>query len=271
MDTLHYIIISGILISALSISGVALIKTSKKIAEFVEKNLMPLSALSAGVFLVTSFLLIKETLEILPFFSALLSFGIGIVAYVLLHNTFKHHRHGTQHDHGHDHKHAAWKVLIGDTIHNIADGMLLVTSFAFGNPVGFSTTLSIMLHEIPQEISEFLVLKRAGYSTKEATYRNVATATSIFIGISVGIVLINTEVIQAYLLGATAAFFLGIVVTDLFPIQKIVREKNPLPKVNALILGILIMSIITMGLSNGHSHTDDDEHYPHEEVFEDDH
>lgn len=267
MTTLHYIILSGVLISLISISGVALIKSSKRLAGYIERNLMPLSALSAGVFLVTSFILIRETLEILPLTSAIFSFAIGAVTYVVLHNVFKHHRHGAHHDHGHDHKHAAWKVLIGDTIHNIADGMLLVTSFAFGNPVGFSTTLSIMMHEVPQEVSEFLVLKRAGYSTREATYRNIATATSIFVGIAIAIALINTEAIQAYLLGATAAFFLGIVFTDLFPVRKVFTEKKSLQMVSALVLGILVMSAITTSLGHSHTHTSEDgsEHF-HEEV-----
>lgn len=265
MTTLQYIILSGLGVSLLSITGVALIKINKTIAQFVEKNLMPLSALSAGVFLVTSFLLIRETLEILPTASAIIAFAIGAIAYIVLHSVFHHHRHGEHHDHGHNHKHSAWKILIGDAIHNIADGLLLVSSYAFGNPVGLSTTLSIMLHEIPQEISEFLVLKKAGYTTREAGYRNFATATSIFIGIGIGLVLINTEVIQAYLLGATATFFLGIVFTDLFPVRKIIASKNTVPMVSSLILGVLIMTSISFSLGHSHSHSEDGHHDRHEE------
>jgi len=270
MNTLHYIILSGILISLLSISGVALISTSKRLATFVEKNLMSLSALSAGVFLVTSFLLIKETLELLPLTSAVISFGIGIIAYVLLHSVFNHHRHGDSHEHEHQHngKQAAWKIMIGDTVHNIADGLLLVTSFAFGNVVGFSTTLSIILHEIPQEISEFLVLKKAGYTNKEAAYRNLATASSIFVGIGIGLALINTESIQAYLLGATATFFLGIVFTDLFPIKQVLKEGKTISMLSALILGAAIMSSVSMSLGHSHSHEGDHDHKEHEHSHE---
>ena len=274
MTALHYIILSGLIISALSISGVALIKSSKKIARFVERNLMILSAASAGVFLVTSSLLIHETLKLLPLHGALGAFAIGIAAYFILHRVFNHHRHGEgkDHDHSHDHenKQAAWKVLVGDTIHNIADGLLLVSSFGFGTSIGITNALSIALHEIPQEISEFMVLRKSGYSNTEAAFRNFATALSIFVGIGIGLALINTEAIQAYLLGATATFFLGIVFTDLFPLKTILKGKNILQMFSALILGALFMIAVSQSLGHSHGHEGSHDHdHNHIHEYED--
>ena len=268
MQPLHYIILSGLVISTLSMSGVAIIKSNKKIARFVEKNLMALSAVSAGVFLVTSFLLVRETLELLPTVNALVAFAIGGLVYYLLHRVFDHHRHGDNHDHSHDHDHenkgAAWKVLIGDTFHNIADGLLLVSSFGFGTSIGLSNALSIALHEVPQEISEFLVLRKSGYSNTEAVYRNIATALSIFVGIGIGLALINTQVVQAYMLGATATFFLGIVFTDLFPLKQVIKSPKRIQMLAALVLGILFMTVVTQSL--GHGHAQEERHDEQEEV-----
>ena len=146
--------------------------------------------------------------------------------------------------------------MIGDALHNIADGLLLVASFGTSSAIGLSTALSIALHEAPQEISEFLVLKKSGYSDTEAAYRNFATALSIFIGIAIGIFLVRSSIVQAYLLGITATFFLGIVFTDLFPVRILVREQKLGRMSAALVLGALLMFGITNALGHDHNHED---------------
>ncbi|MFT6361487.1 MAG: zinc transporter ZupT [Candidatus Paceibacteria bacterium] len=263
MENIHLILISGLLISLVSILGVVLVKSHPKIASFVNHNLRLLTAISAGVFLVTSFILASETLELLPLHEAIIAFTIGVLVYMFLHKILSPHRHEGS-DHVHDHKKSAWKILIGDAIHNIADGMLLVASFGVSAVVGANTALSIILHEAPQEISEFLVLRKSGYSNIEAVYRNVGTALTIFVGIALGLLLIQTAVFQAYLLGATATFFLGIVFTDLFPVQSIIRDTATLRQMfAALAVGILIMTGVTMSLGHSHEHTENDHEYHH--------
>ena len=173
-------------------------------------------------------------------------------------------------DHTHDHKKSAWKILIGDALHNVADGLLLVASFGVSSLVGINTTLSIVLHEVPQEISEFLVLKKSGYSNREAILRNFASALSIFIGIAIGVFLIQSEILQAFLLGITATFFLGIVFTDLFPIRTIFRKNEFKQMFSALLVGVLIMFGLTRLLGHSHDHhqtnaVHDDHNEEHEE------
>lgn len=272
MTNLHYIILSALIISSASISGILLIKSSKRIATYISNNLLTLSSLSAGVFLVTSFLLITETLHLLPLNQALIAYGIGLLAYVLLHQVFRHHRHGDSHEHHEHHKkQSAWKMLIGDTLHNIADGLLLVSSFGFGTSIGITNALSIVLHEIPQEISEFIVLKKSGYTNREAVYRNIATALSIFVGVGIGLALISTESVQAYILGATGTFFLGIVFTDLFPLKTVVKSSKKWDMLAALLIGILLMASISQALGHEHSHEGHDHDHGHEHHEEHEH
>lgn len=261
MENISLILLSGLLISAVSVIGVLIIKTHAGVARFVSNNLRSLTAISAGIFLVTSYLLIQETLEILGIFHALLAFLGGIILYIILHKVLSPHRHDEDHTHSHDHKKSAWKILIGDSVHNIADGLLLVASFGAGTSIGISNALSIALHEVPQEISEFLVLKKSGYSNIEATYRNLASALSIFVGIAIGIFLVQSALLQAYLLGITATFFLGIVFTDLFPVQTILRNKELPRMLSALILGVIIMTSISSALGHSHEHS----HTEHED------
>lgn len=256
MDNLHLVLISGLIISSISIAGIAVLRIHPRIATFVEKNLLYLSAVSAGVFLVTSSLLIKETFEILPLSGSVMAFSMGILLYLVLHHALSPHRHmGSEHIHIHDEKKAGWKIIIGDTLHNIADGLLLVASFGASSTLGISNALSIALHEAPQEISEFLVLKKSGFTNREAVYRNFASALSIFIGIAIGLFFITTETLQAYLLGITATFFLGIVFTDLFPVQRLLRTGQFKKTFSALLVGILFMSIVRVSLGHEHTHS----------------
>lgn len=256
MNELLSILVSGLGIAGLSISAVAIIKINPRIGAFVESRLLELSAVSAGVFLVTSILLMRETIELLSTHQAIIAFLIGGLGYIILHQVFNHHRHGKQHEHEHHDKRSAWKLLIGDTIHNIADGMLLVSSFGLSPAIGFSSAASVALHEFPQEVSEFLVLRKSGYTNLEASLRNFGTALSIFVGIFIGIVMITTVTLQAYLLGATATFFLGIVVTDLFPLKKIITSKKKIALISSLAIGVIVMFTISQLLGHGHSHED---------------
>ncbi|MGB0925320.1 MAG: ZIP family metal transporter, partial [Minisyncoccia bacterium] len=250
MENILYILLSGFIISLASISGVALIKSHKKIAACVEKNLETMGALSGGIFLVTSISLGRETLHSLGTAQALVAFVIGIILYIMLQKITGSHRHmGDDHNHSHQHdKKSALKILVGDAIHNIADGLLLVTSFGTSLVTGFSTAFSILLHETPQEISEFLVLRKSGYTNKEALYKNIATAMSIFIGIGLGFILINTQTLQGYLLGISAAFFIGIIFNDLFPVWNLTKSAKSKKTIIAFALGFVAMFSIISGL-----------------------
>jgi len=253
MENIYYIFGAGLLVALISFVGVLIIRSHEKLASFVNKHLAIFTAVSAGIFLVTSRLLIIETLEILPVKNALVAFGAGGLLYFVLHKFLAPHRHqGDDHRHDHDNKKSAWKILIGDSLHNIADGLLLVASFGTSVTIGMTNAISIALHEVPQEISEFLVLKKSGYTNTEAVYRNFASGMSIFIGIVIGLFLIQTEILQAYLLGITSTFFLGIVFTDLFPVRRLLKRKLFIKMSIALILGVIIMNTISAQLDHGH-------------------
>ncbi len=261
MEHLFIILFSGLIISLTSITGVLLIKSHGKIAFFVEKNLLHLSAFSAGVFFVTSFSLGYETLEMFGLQKTLLVFLTGIILFLILQKIISNHNHRTQANHTHTHdKKSAIKVLIGDTIHNIADGLLLVASSGTSTVYGFSTALSIFIHEVPQEISEFIALKKSGYSTTEAAYKNFATALSIFIGIAIGLVFLKTKNLQAYLLGISASFFMGVIFTDLLPIREIIKNKKWYKTIGIFFLGIIIMKGILLVLPHQHTHTEEFKH-----------
>ena len=54
-------------------------------------------------------------------------------------------------------KPVAWLIIIGDAIHNFADGLALGASAAVSIPLAISTTIAELFHEVPHELSEFVM------------------------------------------------------------------------------------------------------------------
>ena len=49
----------------------------------------------------------------------------------------------------------AWIIIIGDAIHNFADGITLGAAISQSLSLGLSTTIAVVLHEVPHELGKF--------------------------------------------------------------------------------------------------------------------
>ena len=49
----------------------------------------------------------------------------------------------------------AWLIIIGDSIHNFADGLALGAAISQSLTLGVSTTIALILHELPHEFGEW--------------------------------------------------------------------------------------------------------------------
>ncbi len=174
-----------------------------------------------GVFLgVVFFELIPETLEAggeygsFPIIAGFLSF------YLLSHilHTYHHHHDVRHDDDGCEHQAGASMLLVGDAVHNLADGIVIATAFMINPMVGVATTLGVALHEIPQEIAEFGVLLRAGYSKSKALTYNLLSASSVIFGVLITFTLANSLSGYVWVLtGLAAGNLLYIAAADLLP------------------------------------------------------
>lgn len=138
--------------------------------------------------------------------------------------------------------------LIGDAAHNLIDGMLIGASYIVSIPLGISTTIAIVLHEIPQEIGEFGVLLHSGMPTKKALLMNFTTALfALFGGILALLISSHINNFALYLLPITAGGFIYIAGSDLMPeLQHETRVSSSLYQFFSILLGIGMLALLTV-------------------------
>ncbi len=138
--------------------------------------------------------------------------------------------------------------IVGDAVHNLIDGMLIAASFMVSMPIGITTTVAIVLHEIPQEIGDFGILVNGGLSVKKALLFNLLAALMAFLG-AVITIMIGAQVrsYATYLLPITAGGFIYIAGPDLVPeLQQEVKIASSNWQFVALVMGVAVMALLTL-------------------------
>lgn len=204
--------------------------------------------IAIGVFLgVIFFELIPETLEGSHFYGSI-AIAVGFLSFYLLSHLLRtfHHHHDDEHDDCKDTQ-GANMLLIGDAIHNIADGVVIASAFLINPAVGIAATIGIALHEIPQEIAEFGVLMHSGYSKRKALAYNFLSALSIFIGVLLTALFASFGNFVWILTGLAAGNLLYIAASDMIPELNHHTQKDHFMQtfVSTLIGLIAIVSLLT--------------------------
>ncbi|HPP43341.1 MAG TPA: ZIP family metal transporter, partial [Caldisericia bacterium] len=135
--------------------------------------------------------------------------------------------------------------LLGDSLHNFIDGSLIASTFLIDFKLGFITTLSVILHEVPQELGDYGVLIYGGLSPKKALRLNfLVSLTAILGGIFGYFMLVKFKSLIPFIAGLTAGNFLYLSLTDLIPeLHKKVSLKDNLIKTLFILSGIFLMII----------------------------
>ncbi len=136
--------------------------------------------------------------------------------------------------------------MIGDGLHNFIDGAMIAGSFLISLPLGLTTTIAIIAHEIPQEIGNFGVLMHAGYGRLRALALNFLSAIFAILGTIITLVFgSKLDGLVDLIIPFTAGSFIYIATADLLPELK--KEPQLLSSLNQLIFilfGIGLMLIL---------------------------
>ena len=153
------------------------------------------------------------------------------------------------HDHavsaGHDHGRSALLIMVGDTVHNFVDGVLIAAAFLQSTEVGIVTAVAIVAHEIPQEMGDFVILLHSGYSRAKAFAVNMVSSLATVLGGLLGYYALQAiDGLQPILLGIVAASMIYVAVADLIP----GLHRRPHLRDTAFQAALIALGIATIGI-----------------------
>ncbi|MBU0597159.1 ZIP family metal transporter [Patescibacteria group bacterium] len=216
MSPFLWIILTTFLISSVALVGIFTLSLKE---DFLNKILLTLVSLSSGTLLGGAFIhLIPEGVEQMNAEKFFLLVLTALILYLLIEKLLHwRHCHNTG-GHCESHKVVGHMNLIGDSVHNFIDGLIIATTFLVSVPLGITTAIAIGLHEIPQEIGDFGVLLYSGFKKKKALTLNFMVALMTVLGGVAGwFISSRVENVSVYFLPIAAGGFIYIAVSDLLP------------------------------------------------------
>jgi zinc and cadmium transporter len=185
-----------------------------------------LVSLAVGVLLGDAFLhLIPDATEKLGSLSTTCLFVlVGLLLFFVIEKVVRWRHQHTIPDINQNDRHAvnikpmAKMNLIGDAVHNFTDGVLIAGSFVADPWLGLTTTLAIVVHEIPQEIGDVGALIHGGYAPRRAIFLNFLCSLTVIAGVIATLIVGHwAHWLLPYLLPIAAGGFIYIAVADFIP------------------------------------------------------
>lgn len=240
MGDLLSLLLIALLGSVIALVGGLVFLYSTKLSKVLETNSVPFAA---GVLVTVALLgLLPEAVELVGERTYLIILITFFGAYLFENIFFGIHHHDT-HDHGKSYRSSVPLVIIGDTIHNLIDGVAIGASFLVAPGLAFVTAISTFLHEFPHEIVDFGILQKAGWKRNNIVAINVVSASTTIIGAFFVYFLIPSDSLIGALLAISAGIFLYLGASDFLPsIDK--HSDSRIKTILPLVIGILIMVFV---------------------------
>ena len=137
-------------------------------------------------------------------------------------------------------------VIIGDAVHTFVDGVAIAATTLVSVPLGISTALAAIAHEIPQEAGDFAILLSAGHSRKKALMLNATSALGGVAG-ALAMLLLGSAMpnVAPYVLAFAAGNFLYVAMADLIPhLHRGETNSNSVRQVILIALGLLTIGLV---------------------------
>lgn len=141
-------------------------------------------------------------------------------------------------------------ILAGALFHSICDGIVLASSFMVDFNVGVAVTAAIIAHEMPQQLSNYVLMLNFGMSRKQGFIVNLTAMLGSLIGAIVFYnILDKAENILPFALAVAGGSFIYVALSDILP--RINRPDNK--RMMAISYSYLVIgAAIAMMLSHHH-------------------
>ena len=251
--TLLYIVLATLAGGILSVAIAATVTV-----QLLGRVVRHMVSLSVGVLLGTALLhVLPRAFDSQAGAHALFATLLGGLLFFFLFEKAELYRHGHHHEgdgHAHDHRYdeqqagrGGWTVLVGDSIHNFTDGIIIAAAFLADVQLGLLTALAIVAHEIPQEVGDFIVLLNAGFSRARALLFNALSGLAAVAGGILGYFVVEPwQDLFPYLLVVAASSFIYVAVADLLPqLQRPLPLRDTVAQVAWIVAGLV--AVIAIG------------------------
>ncbi len=236
MNLLANIIFFSLIGGVLSLAGGITLLYWRRLTNYV----LELTSFAAGVLIAISVLdLLPESFraENVELVSLLILVGILFLFFLERTSVWFHHHHEP-----HGKGPAMFGLWLGDTFHNLIDGVAIGASFLLGQGTGIATAFAVGIHELPQEIADFSLYIKAGFSRRKTILLNLlssfATLAGALLVYFVGDALNGGAL---YIIGFTAGMFLYIALADLVPeLHTTTGKKETRRQLFAFLLGLAV-------------------------------
>ena len=246
MSILTYTILSVLLVSLVSLAGLVTLSMSRKLLDRIMTYLV--SFATGSLFGGALIHLLPEAYASAsnPLHVSLWTIS-GLATFFVMEKFFRwrHCHHPTTDEHVHP---VVPMNIFGDGMHNFIDGVLIAISYSASIPLGISTTVAVLFHEIPQEISDYSILINGGLSMKKALLVNLMTASLALVGAMFALQMGKSITgFTDALVPITAGGFLYIAGSDLIPeLHHNTDAKKSIIQLLMLIAGVTVMTILAL-------------------------
>ena len=208
------ILLAALAESVVSFSGGFFVLFRESVARWVAHRML---AFAIGALIGVSFFdIIPEAIEAIGQERTFAYLVAGIVLFFAAEKLLRWYHHHEGHEG--ETRPFATLILLGDAIHNFIDGVALAVSFLVSMPLGVATTAAVLLHEVPQEVADFGVLIRGGYSRSRALWYNFLISLTTLLG-AIGGYGFGRALASflPYVLAVIGGSFLYLAMSDLIP------------------------------------------------------
>jgi zinc and cadmium transporter len=235
---------------AVGLDGLAGLAGGVLSERWLQRRLPALVAFAAGTLLSAVFLeVLPEAVEARGDAAFAWAFA-SFVALALMEWALGHHHHDAEcaagHAHGHHHHAHAGSptlpsaLLASDALHNVGDGAAVAAAFLVSPEAGFATAFAVIVHELPQEVGDYALLRAAGWSrAKSLVALGVVQLTA---ALGAAGVLLGTRYLpslQGTVLAIAGGSFLYIGAVDLLP--ELRRGPDSRQRVVGFLCGLLLI------------------------------
>ncbi|RKH61040.1 ZIP family metal transporter [Corallococcus aberystwythensis] len=238
---------------AVGLDGLAGLAGGVLSERWLQRRLPALVAFAAGTLLSAVFLeVLPEAVEARGNAAFAWAFA-SFVALALVEWALGHHHHAAEaaagHAHGHPHAHhhghpgaptLPAALLVSDALHNVGDGAAVAAAFLVSPHAGFATAFAVIVHELPQEVGDYALLRAAGWSRARSLLALGAVQLTAVVG-AAGVLLGTQHLpsLQGTVLAIAGGSFLYIGAVDLLP--ELRRGPDSRQRVVGFLCGLLLI------------------------------